>query len=291
MATKKIEPPETATPKTKRCFFITPIGTEKSPARLHADWVYFHAIEPIFSAKGYLSSRADLIREPFMINDSVFEAITESDICVADLTLLNANVFYELGIRHALEKPVIHIAQFDTPLPFDNAGYRTIMFDRQEYQSMEHLKRELEANIDAIERADFRLSNPLTQFRGRERLSESADSSDQMLQSLQEEIRAQRRAMSALRTEMSMLRSPSSPPQNAWAEALLSIGSRPASAVESLRVYGADSLATESASAAAAAAAITDATRNLTITQQLAQIDRDNAEYLNGFRANNSPQT
>lgn len=236
MATKKTETPAKAEDRQKRCFFITPIGGEKSPARQHADWVFFHAIQPVFAEKGYESTRADLIRDPFMINDSVFEAITEADICVADLTLLNANVFYELGVRHTIEKPVIHIAQADTALPFDNAGYRTIMFDRHDYQSMEMLKNELAFHIDAIEKPDFKLSNPLTQFRGRERVSESADSNDQLIMGLQDELAAQRRAMTLLRNEVALLRPV--PVQNGWLNAVESFNARPTSVVETLRAYG-----------------------------------------------------
>lgn len=248
MATKKPEAAAQPEDRPKCCFFITPIGPEKSPARQHADWVFYHAILPVFAERGYESSRADLIRDPFMINDSVFEAITEADICVADLTLLNANVFYELGVRHTIEKPVIHIAQIDTALPFDNAGYRTIMFDRNDYQSMESLKRELALHIDAIEKPDFKLSNPLTQYRGRERVSESADSNDQLIMSLQEELASQRRAMNALRAEISLLR----PVQveNGWTNGASVFGIRPATPVETLRAYG-----TENASASAAASA------------------------------------
>ncbi len=51
------------------------------------------------------------------------------DPVVADLTGLNANAFYELGIRHSAEKPVIHIAKAHTPLPFDNFGHRVTFVD------------------------------------------------------------------------------------------------------------------------------------------------------------------
>lgn len=283
MATKKPEAAEKGEERQKRCFFITPIGGEKSPARQHADWVFYHAIQPVFESKGYQSTRADLIRDPFMINDSVFEAITEADICVADLTLLNANVFYELGIRHAIEKPVIHIAQFDTVLPFDNAGYRTILFDRHEYQSMQVLKEELGRHIEAIEKPEFILSNPLTQYRGRERLAESADSRDQILQSLQGEVESLRRSIAGLKQPVKEFR-PAVNNVETWTNPLLILRDRPNSAVETLRAYGVEHApTTASAVAAAEAAAATQ--------RELEQIDRDNAAFaaLAGYKVGEVP--
>lgn len=202
MAAKRTEEPSGGAARQKRCFLITPIGGEKSPVRQHADWVYYHVVEPLFRERGYRSSRADLISDPFMINDSVFQAITEADICVADLTTLNANVFYELGVRHTLVQPVIHIAQVDTVLPFDNAGYRTIFFDRQDFHSMEFLRGEIAKQIDAIEGPAFQPSNPLTQYRGRELMAESADSRDQVIASLQDQVAQQGRALRELQASL-----------------------------------------------------------------------------------------
>jgi hypothetical protein len=42
---------------------------------------------------------------------------------------LNANVFYELGVAHALNKPTILIAEKDTKLPFDVTPFRTLFYE------------------------------------------------------------------------------------------------------------------------------------------------------------------
>jgi hypothetical protein len=51
-----------------------------------------------------------------------------AELVLADLTDLNANALYQLGIRHATQKPAIHVARFGTVLPFDNALSRTERF-------------------------------------------------------------------------------------------------------------------------------------------------------------------
>lgn len=205
-----------AAPKKKRCFMITPIGEAGSNVRQHADWVFNFVIAPVMQERGYDVARADKMHDPLMITDSIFEALTKSEICVADLTMLNANVFYELGIRHALELPVIHIAQNGTALPFDNAGYRTIMFDRQCYDSMMQLKADIGAQMDTIERPGFTLSNPLTQFRGREKLAASSDSRDQVIVDMQKQLANMSRRLANAESTLSAADSARS--VNAWAD-------------------------------------------------------------------------
>ena len=64
-----------------------------------------------------------------MISDNIIEAITTHELAIADLTFHNPNVFYELGLRHMSEKPVIYICADGTKLPFDTAGVSTIFFN------------------------------------------------------------------------------------------------------------------------------------------------------------------
>lgn len=84
--------------------------------------------------------RADEDSNPGMITDKLISDIYESDLVIADLSELNANVFYELGIRHAASRPAIHVAAEGTKLPFDNIGYRAITFDRSDWESIEGAK-------------------------------------------------------------------------------------------------------------------------------------------------------
>ncbi len=52
----------------------------------------------------------------------------QSSLIVADLTDSNANVYYELGIAHALQKKVVLITQDIEELPFDLRSYRVIAY-------------------------------------------------------------------------------------------------------------------------------------------------------------------
>lgn len=184
VAQDKTKTEDKAQDKIKRVFVITPIGADGSPERLHADWVLNAAIKPVFEPRGYEVFRSDSIADPAMINDAIFQHVIEDEVCVADLSFLNPNVFYELGVRHALEKPVIHIAHDAIRLPFDTAQHRVAFFNLAAWQSVEALKAQIAGQLDTIEADGFKVSNPLTHARGRQKLAESADSKDRLIAEL-----------------------------------------------------------------------------------------------------------
>ena len=57
-----------------------------------------------------------------MIDDHMIHSILEYELAVADMTTLNANVFYELGMIHTLGKDSLLIKRQDTKLSADFAG-------------------------------------------------------------------------------------------------------------------------------------------------------------------------
>jgi hypothetical protein len=70
-----------------------------------------------------------------MISNRMIFDILNPDLVVADLTGLNQNAFWEFGVRHAAEKPVIQGAAAGTVLPFDNLG-RAIPIDVPDRQNV-----------------------------------------------------------------------------------------------------------------------------------------------------------
>jgi len=77
------------------------------------------------AAKGFVCTLSVDNRAPGNIMNRVWQDIRRSDVVVADLTEENPNVFYEMGLAHALGKPIIMIKQKDTRrVPFDVSNHK-----------------------------------------------------------------------------------------------------------------------------------------------------------------------
>jgi predicted nucleotide-binding protein len=93
------------------------------------DVIFEHIVTPAAQAFGYEALRADVIRPPEPITAGLIRHVIESALVVADISHLNPNVMYQVGIRHAAGKPLILLAEFEQFLPFDMANVRTIRID------------------------------------------------------------------------------------------------------------------------------------------------------------------
>jgi hypothetical protein len=180
------------TPKTPLCFVIGPIGKDGSSERKHADLLLHAVIKEVLGGQefGYRVKRADEDADPGMIGDRMISDIAHAELVVVDLTDLNPNAFYELGIRHSTLLPTIHIAKSGTPLPFDNVAHRTIFVDLTDWRSIEDGRASLAKFARAIKDPEYRVSNPITQANASFQMRESADPRDRVIAELQERIGA-----------------------------------------------------------------------------------------------------
>lgn len=149
------------------CFVIAPIGNEHAPAgspELSAFEenleIYEKVILPACARHGIVPVRADGIADPGEITEQICRHVLQDDIVIADLTGGNANVTYELGIRHLTGKPIIHIGEHGQ-LPFDLSQIRTIMFKRSR-SGLISARRDLETALEGALHNGF---EPLTPAR------------------------------------------------------------------------------------------------------------------------------
>lgn len=118
------------------CFYITPIGHEDSDARKHSNLFLENIVEPAIRTVGLTVIRADQIDKPGMITRQIMEYLFRARLVVADLSYSNANVFYELALRHAARLPVVQIVRHGDPIPFDINQMRTITIDNRDIYTL-----------------------------------------------------------------------------------------------------------------------------------------------------------
>ncbi len=130
------------------CFFIAPIGEEGSETRRRSDGVLNFIVARAAEELGLIAIRADQIATPGQITLQVIDHILQAKAAVADLTGWNANVVYELAVRHSARLPVaLIVAQDDPPLPFDIAQMRAIRFDHRDLTSADQCRQAIVAHL------------------------------------------------------------------------------------------------------------------------------------------------
>jgi hypothetical protein len=108
------------------CFVMMPFG---EPIGGYYKSIYETAI----TKAGLRPVRADdEIFATGKIIDQVWDGITSAKVLVAELTGRNPNVFYELGLAHALSKPVVLVSSNQSDVPFDLKHIRVIYYDMRD---------------------------------------------------------------------------------------------------------------------------------------------------------------
>lgn len=108
---------------TDTCFVMMPFAL---PLGAHYGLIY----EPAIRNAGLTPVRADDdIFATGKIIDQVLAGIRAARVLVAELTSRNPNVFYELGLAHALKKPVVLVSSNESDVPFDVRHIRVIYYD------------------------------------------------------------------------------------------------------------------------------------------------------------------
>jgi len=133
------------------CFVVMPIGETGTERYKRFLSVYNYVIKDTMESLDYVCERADEIPESGVITDQIKSSLRNAELVVADLTDRNPNVLYEVGIRHALNLPIISIAQDIRGLPFDVSHYRTIRYDPKDLGSVAECKTRLREYIRALD--------------------------------------------------------------------------------------------------------------------------------------------
>jgi hypothetical protein len=142
--------------ESKKAFILMPFTESLND-------VYDFLIKGALVEAGYQVKRADDIKSQSNILEDIIKGILESDLIVADLTDSNANVYYELGIAHALQKKVVLITQEIDELPFDLKSYRVIGYSTH-FSRMSEAKTELHQLAQEASNGTLPFGNPVKDY-------------------------------------------------------------------------------------------------------------------------------
>ncbi len=154
------------------CFVDMPFGQKadlKSGVVVDFDQIYNDGIKPAIEGCGLEAIRGDQERTGGIIHSAMFARLLLAEFMVADLTLANANVFYELGIRHAA-RPFTTVPIFANigALPFDLALVRAVGYQLEDGRlapaAAEKLKADLAQRLRDAMKGEATNDSPIFQL-------------------------------------------------------------------------------------------------------------------------------
>ncbi|WP_459279866.1 hypothetical protein [Arthrobacter sp. TMN-37] len=118
---------------TATCFIAMPLTTSEEAAKRYGDPRHFiHVLEQLFvpavEAAGY-HAIVPIMKGSDMIQAEIIKNLERADLVLCDVSDQNPNVFFELGIRTALDRPVALVSDGLTGLPFDTNMINTHFYD------------------------------------------------------------------------------------------------------------------------------------------------------------------
>ena len=114
--------------KKPKCFVMMPFSDHLEYEQNHFSKVFNQIIKPAIMQAGYEPVRVDQNKISDQIIAKIIENIVECDMAICDLSTNNSNVLYELGLRHAFDKPVVLIRDNKTQNIFDIQGISIIQY-------------------------------------------------------------------------------------------------------------------------------------------------------------------
>jgi hypothetical protein len=125
-----------ATADLRVCFMVMPFRRRKveapkgadAPVELDCDALWDKAFRPAIEQLGYMPIRADYDPGSVIVKD-MLERLALADLVLADVSLANGNVYYEVGLRHAAkEADCVLLAAVWSKQLFDIEQFRSVRY-------------------------------------------------------------------------------------------------------------------------------------------------------------------
>ena len=149
--------------KKKLCFVIMPFSSTNRCTSEQWTEIFNNVHKPAVTGSrlGYRCVRSD-IRTGAFIKDILMQ-LNQADVVLADLTDMNPNVFYELGVRHTLKNRTILVSQTMDDVPSDLRQYGVITYETTPNGVVEY-KKNLNNLLRDIRDDPDRADNPVSDY-------------------------------------------------------------------------------------------------------------------------------
>jgi hypothetical protein len=125
------------------------------------DEIYKYSLKPTIERFEFECRRADEIQDPTNITADIINNIDTAALIIADLTGSNPNVFYELALAHAFNKPTIMISRDVDAIPFDLRTYRVVLY-KNDAKELKYLESQLSGMLTAYGLGRLSFETPVT---------------------------------------------------------------------------------------------------------------------------------
>ena len=202
-----------------KCFVAMPFGTDQK-SKEQFGYIFDHCIQPAVERLNdpggpvIQCRRGDSEYQSGEVMVQVIEQLAEADFVIADLTGQNPNVFYELGVRHALRNNTILIAQDFKEVPFDLQGQRRISY-RYDPPGLLRLQADLQKALRHMLSAPTPIDNPVLRCLQDREVARAGSSTDGAVKRLSAELQDLRKELADRVTEIrALVQNTTSTPQD-----------------------------------------------------------------------------
>ena len=146
------------------CFVIMPFSA--TPACTEDEWSEFFGVvlKPAVEESGLCYECHRSAATSGNIVKAIVQSLNDAHVVVADLTDSNPNVFYELGVRHALTNRTILLAQDREFIPFDLEPYASHVYEWRSQEGRAALRVKLRELLREVDESPDRSDNPVSDF-------------------------------------------------------------------------------------------------------------------------------
>jgi len=127
--------------------------------------VFDFIIKPAMEQCGVVPFRSDHVQESGRISEQMFRSILQETFCVAILTGFNPNVFYELAIAQAANRPTVILLEKGNVLPFDIQDLRCVYYDLKirSYDERTYVD-QLVRHVKTFDQMGWKVTGPLAGY-------------------------------------------------------------------------------------------------------------------------------